>query len=313
MTLLYYDPRFLDHDTGQHPEQPERLAADHRAPGAHRAWPPNASGRNGSRLRASGCSSCTSRRTSTASPRLPRSGGGRLDPDTVVSPASFDVAATGRRRRLRRRRSRARRRSEDRARASCGRPAIMRSPSARWASACSTTSPSPPPSHSKNTSSTACSSSIGTCTTATARRTCSTPTAASASSRSTAGRSTPAPAPPTKPAPADGLGATRNLPVTFGTPRAEYLDAFRRELEDFAARIRPQLVLLSAGFDSHRDDPIGSLGLEVEDFAELTKIVVDVAAVHAPAASSASWKAATTRPSSPSASKPTCAGCCRRG
>jgi acetoin utilization deacetylase AcuC-like enzyme len=80
---------------------------------------------------------------------------------------------------------------------------------------------------------------------------------------------------------ADGLGATCNLPVTFGTPRAAYLEQFRRELEDFATRMRPQLVLVSAGFDSHRADPIGSLGLEVEDFAELTRIVCDVAAVHA--------------------------------
>jgi acetoin utilization deacetylase AcuC-like enzyme len=80
---------------------------------------------------------------------------------------------------------------------------------------------------------------------------------------------------------ADGFGATRNVPVTFGTPRAVYLDRFRHELEDFAARIRPQLVLVSAGFDSHREDPIGSLGLEVEDFVELTRIACDVAAVHA--------------------------------
>ena len=79
---------------------------------------------------------------------------------------------------------------------------------------------------------------------------------------------------------ADGLGATRNLPVTFGTPRATYRDAFQRELENFAAHIRPQLVLLSAGFDSHCADPIGSLGLEVEDFAELTKSVADIAAIH---------------------------------
>jgi acetoin utilization deacetylase AcuC-like enzyme len=78
-----------------------------------------------------------------------------------------------------------------------------------------------------------------------------------------------------------GLGATRNLPLEFGTPRATYRDRFRRELEDFAARIRPQLVLVSAGFDAHRDDPIGSLGLEVEDFAELTQMVLDVASVHA--------------------------------
>jgi acetoin utilization deacetylase AcuC-like enzyme len=77
-----------------------------------------------------------------------------------------------------------------------------------------------------------------------------------------------------------GLGTTRNLPVEFGTPRKAFLERFRRELEDFAARIRPQLVLVSAGFDAHGEDPIGSLGLEVEDFAELTKYVLDVAAVH---------------------------------
>jgi acetoin utilization deacetylase AcuC-like enzyme len=79
----------------------------------------------------------------------------------------------------------------------------------------------------------------------------------------------------------DGAGATRNLPVTYGTSREVYLDLFRLELENFAARIRPQLVLVSAGFDSHRADPIGSLGLEVEDFARLTEIVRDVALVHA--------------------------------
>ena len=40
-------------------------------------------------------------------------------------------------------------------------------------------------------------------------------------------------------------------------------------------------MLVSAGFDSHREDPIGSLGLEVEDFDELTKIVRNIATVHA--------------------------------
>jgi acetoin utilization deacetylase AcuC-like enzyme len=80
---------------------------------------------------------------------------------------------------------------------------------------------------------------------------------------------------------AAGLGATHNLPVLFGTSREKYCDHFRLELENFAARIRPQLVLISAGFDAHREDPIGSLGLEVEDFAALTEIVRDVAAVHA--------------------------------
>lgn len=79
----------------------------------------------------------------------------------------------------------------------------------------------------------------------------------------------------------DGLGATLNLPIAFGTPRQAYCELFASQLEKFAERIRPQLVLISAGFDAHRADPIGSLGLEVEDFSELTKRVCEVAAVHA--------------------------------
>jgi acetoin utilization deacetylase AcuC-like enzyme len=79
----------------------------------------------------------------------------------------------------------------------------------------------------------------------------------------------------------DGLGATRNLPLPFGTPRAEYRERFVGELEALASRIRPQLVLISAGFDAHRADPVGSLGLEVEDFADLTQAVRNVAAAHA--------------------------------
>ncbi|MEM6799278.1 MAG: histone deacetylase [Planctomycetota bacterium] len=79
----------------------------------------------------------------------------------------------------------------------------------------------------------------------------------------------------------DGLGATRNLPMKFGVSRDRYLSWFARELGDFCDRIKPQLVLLSAGFDAHREDPVGSLGLETEDFADLTRIVMDAAAAHA--------------------------------
>lgn len=78
-----------------------------------------------------------------------------------------------------------------------------------------------------------------------------------------------------------GLGTTLNLPVTFGTPRKQYLTRFTTELEQFADKIRPQLVLISAGFDAHRSDPVGSLGLESEDFTTLTRVVLDIAAAHA--------------------------------
>ncbi len=75
----------------------------------------------------------------------------------------------------------------------------------------------------------------------------------------------------------DALGTKLNLPLEFGTSRGRYLDQFRAGLERIAGRMQPELVLISAGFDAHAEDPIGSLGLETEDFAALTDVVLDVA------------------------------------
>ncbi len=78
-----------------------------------------------------------------------------------------------------------------------------------------------------------------------------------------------------------GLGYTVNAPVRYGTPRPDFRADFRNALEKAADRIRPELVLVSAGFDAHHRDPIGSLGLESEDFADLTRLVLQVADTHA--------------------------------
>ena len=78
-----------------------------------------------------------------------------------------------------------------------------------------------------------------------------------------------------------GLGTTKNLPIEFGISRRDYQALFEYELEKFANRIKPQMVIISAGFDSHREDPIGSLGLETEDFSELTRIVMRIAGAFA--------------------------------
>lgn len=80
---------------------------------------------------------------------------------------------------------------------------------------------------------------------------------------------------------AAGLGWTRNIPVEFGTKREEYFSEFTRGLEQIAEKTKPELVLISAGFDAHRLDPIGSLGLETHDFQPLTDHVLDVAQAHA--------------------------------
>jgi acetoin utilization deacetylase AcuC-like enzyme len=77
-----------------------------------------------------------------------------------------------------------------------------------------------------------------------------------------------------------GLGSIANIPLPYGTPRAEYHAAFRAGLEKLADRIRPELILISAGFDAHAEDPVGDLGLEVEDFEILTKEIASIAETH---------------------------------
>ncbi len=78
-----------------------------------------------------------------------------------------------------------------------------------------------------------------------------------------------------------GLGNILNVPLPYGTARREYLEAFRGALGKIADRIRPELVLISAGFDAHAQDPVGDLGLEIDDFEEITRAIVSIADTHA--------------------------------
>jgi len=77
-----------------------------------------------------------------------------------------------------------------------------------------------------------------------------------------------------------GLGTTVNLPIEYGTPVREQLTQMRDALDQLASKMRPQLLLVSAGFDSHSEDPVGSLSWETEDFATATRIVQEIAATH---------------------------------
>jgi acetoin utilization deacetylase AcuC-like enzyme len=78
-----------------------------------------------------------------------------------------------------------------------------------------------------------------------------------------------------------GLGYTANVPLPFGIARPDYRTIFRNGVEKAADKIKPNLVILSAGFDAHQRDPIGSLGLEAEDFADMTRMLLSIADVHA--------------------------------
>ncbi len=66
-----------------------------------------------------------------------------------------------------------------------------------------------------------------------------------------------------------GRGSTLNLPMPSGATGDVYRDAFDRVVAPYAARWRPTWLLVSAGFDAHRRDPLTDLGLTSGDYADL--------------------------------------------
>ena len=76
-----------------------------------------------------------------------------------------------------------------------------------------------------------------------------------------------------------GRGATLNIPVRALTPAAEQSRMFDTALSEIGAKFRPDLIIISAGFDSHATDPLGQLRLEDEDFIQMTRAVKEWAAV----------------------------------
>ena len=78
-----------------------------------------------------------------------------------------------------------------------------------------------------------------------------------------------------------GEGFTINCPFPAGAGRREIVGAFRDQLVPAADRFRPQIVLVSAGFDSRVGDPLGRFTLTDADFAELTGIIREIADRHA--------------------------------
>jgi len=78
-----------------------------------------------------------------------------------------------------------------------------------------------------------------------------------------------------------GAGRTLNCPLPAGSGRAEILGAFEERLLPAAEQFKPDLVLISAGFDSRIDDPLGNFLLNDADFADLTRVMLEIADKHA--------------------------------
>lgn len=75
----------------------------------------------------------------------------------------------------------------------------------------------------------------------------------------------------------EGLGTTINVPLPAGTGYETFEPIFRQVLAPAADRFDPQLMLVSAGFDAHWDDPLGGLNLSTAGFAKLMGILIEQA------------------------------------
>jgi acetoin utilization deacetylase AcuC-like enzyme len=78
-----------------------------------------------------------------------------------------------------------------------------------------------------------------------------------------------------------GEGTTLNLPLASGAGDAEYLAAFEQRVLPALEAFEPGFVLVSAGFDAHRDDPLSGQRVSADGFRRMSRLLVDHAEAHA--------------------------------
>ncbi|MCK4341354.1 MAG: histone deacetylase [Phycisphaerae bacterium] len=78
-----------------------------------------------------------------------------------------------------------------------------------------------------------------------------------------------------------GVGYTMNITFLPGAGDDDYREAFTGRIIPAVARYAPQMILVSAGFDAHADDPLGNLALSDEMYGWMTRMAVEMAERHA--------------------------------
>ena len=74
-----------------------------------------------------------------------------------------------------------------------------------------------------------------------------------------------------------GYGSTLNIPMAAGSGEREYLQAFENEIVPALDIFKPELLIISAGFDAHKDDPLANINLTEESFGKLTVMLKESA------------------------------------
>ena len=77
-----------------------------------------------------------------------------------------------------------------------------------------------------------------------------------------------------------GVNNIFNAPLKTGMKSKEFLKIFDQKILKPIDKFKPEIILISAGFDAHTRDPLANINLESEDFYEITKRIVDLANIH---------------------------------
>ena len=77
-----------------------------------------------------------------------------------------------------------------------------------------------------------------------------------------------------------GVGNIFNATLKAGTVSKDFLKIFDQKVLKPIDKFKPEVILISAGFDAHTRDPLANINLQSEDFFKITKNIVDIAKVH---------------------------------
>ena len=77
-----------------------------------------------------------------------------------------------------------------------------------------------------------------------------------------------------------GAGNIFNAPIKSGTKGIEFLKIFESKILKPLDKFKPEVILISAGFDAHFRDPLANINLESSDYFKITKKIVELANIH---------------------------------
>ena len=77
-----------------------------------------------------------------------------------------------------------------------------------------------------------------------------------------------------------GVGNIFNAPILAGTDGKDFIKIFEKKIILNIDKFKPEIILISAGFDAHKRDPLANINLESENYNHITKMIIEIANLH---------------------------------